>query len=407
MRKLLLISFSLLLPMLASAFSGNAEVDGIWYKIVTKAKTAEVISAQGGSVYSGDIIIPPTIEYDGVTCVVSSINAGAFYECGNLTSVIIGDNVTSIEGVAFLNCSSLTSVTIGTSVKFIGDRTFGGCTSLTSVNISDLDAWYKISFVVETSNPLYYAHHLFLNGEEVKDIAISNSITNINTYAFYGCSSLKSVVIPNSVTYINGFAFFKCENLTTVTIGNSVTTIDSRAFAGCPELTDFICYAVNTPNIYSDTFAGSYIDYATLHVPAASVNKYLNATYWRNFQNIVAIDENASLKCETPTISYSEGKLLFDCATEGVEFVTSVSFADESMQHSSEIPFATTYRVSVYAKKDGYDDSGVATCDVDFAKMIGDVNGDGEITIADAVEIVNTILANNGGDDSQGSSNKD
>ena len=401
--KKLLSFLMLMLPIGASAFSGEAEVDGIWYKIVTKAKTAEVIGSKG-TAYSGDIVIPPTIEYDGVTCNVPTINENAFYGCSNLTSVIIGNNVTSIGSSAFYNCNNLTTVTIGTSVKYIGGNAFAGCNSLTSVRITDLEAWCNITF---DSNPLRYAHHLFLNDEEVKELAIPNSVTVIKNMAFSGCSSLTDVIIPNSVTNIGATAFNGCNNLTTITIGNSITDISSWAFENCPELTDFYCHAVTVPTIYSYTFAGSYIDYATLHVPAVSIDKYKSSSYWITFQNIVALDENATLKCSTPTISFDNGKLSISCEMEGVEFVSSVSFADESMHHSSEIPFATTYRISVYAKKDGYDDSDIVTCDVDFSKMIGDVNGDGEITIADAVEIVNTILGKNNAGDLQEGSNGD
>lgn len=45
------------LPLMASAFSGNAEINGIWYLIVTKAKEAKVIKPESGN-YSGDIVIP-------------------------------------------------------------------------------------------------------------------------------------------------------------------------------------------------------------------------------------------------------------------------------------------------------------------------------------------------------------
>ena len=53
------------------------------------------------------------------------------------------------------------------------------------------------------TNPLFYAHHLFLNGEEVKDVIIPNNITSINDGVFDGCSELSSVVIPDEVTSID------------------------------------------------------------------------------------------------------------------------------------------------------------------------------------------------------------
>ena len=132
----------------------------------------------------------------------------------------IGNSVTSIGDYAFQYCKALTSVTIGNSVTSIGEYAFEYCFSLTSVNISDIAAWCGISFSGSSSNPLYYAHHLFLNGEEVKDLVIPNSVTSIRWYAFQRCSSLTSVTIGNSVTTIGYSAFSDCSSLTSVTITN-------------------------------------------------------------------------------------------------------------------------------------------------------------------------------------------
>ena len=110
--------------------------------------------------------------------------------------------MTSIGDEAFRGCSGLTSVTIGSGVESIGGRAFEYCSGLTSVHISDIAAWCKIDFDDFNSNPLSYAHHLYLNGEEVKDLVIPNSVTSIGDYAFYRCSALTSVTIGNSVTSI-------------------------------------------------------------------------------------------------------------------------------------------------------------------------------------------------------------
>ena len=150
---------------------------------------------------------------------VNSIGESAFQDCSRLNSVTIGNSVTSIGQQAFSGCSSLNSVTIGNSVTSIGRQAFSGCTSLTSVTVSDLDTWCKISFSYN-SNPLYYAHHLFMNGEEIKDLVIPESVQTIGGSAFSGCSSLTSVSIPKSITTIGESAFSGCENLTSVTISD-------------------------------------------------------------------------------------------------------------------------------------------------------------------------------------------
>ena len=213
------ISLSILLTMLMSMMGTNAfaydiaveNADGvtIYYNYYNEGKELQV-TRKTFSGYSGNIVIPEEVTYMNRTRKVASI----------------GDN-------AFDYCSGLTSVTIPNCVTSIGAYAFNGCSGLTSVNISDVAAWCGISFSDFQSNPLSYAHHLFLNGEEVKDLVIPNSVTSIRGSAFRGCSGLTSVTIGNSVTSIGNYAFYECSGLTSVTIPNSVTSIGSDAFYKC------------------------------------------------------------------------------------------------------------------------------------------------------------------------------
>ena len=147
--------------------------------------------------------------------------------------LVFDDVVTSIGYHAFYGCTSLTSITIPESVTSIGESAFTDCTSLKSVYISDLLAWCKIDFYNIGASPLRNGAKLYLNGSELTDITIPSDITEIKSYAFYGCTSLTSVTIPDSVTSIGYQAFENCTSLTSVTIPDSVTSIGESAFKNC------------------------------------------------------------------------------------------------------------------------------------------------------------------------------
>ena len=256
-----------------------------------------------------DLVIPNSIK---------NIGNNIFYGCVGLSSVTIPEGVTTICSGAFFGCQGLTCLAIPKTISSIGSEAFRFCSNLSSVQITDIEAWCQITFDGNVSdywlvsNPLAYAHHLFLNGEEIKDLVIPNSITNIRSLAFYGCDGLTNITIPSSVTSIGNGAFWGCRNLSSVIIPNDVTTIEesafancssvtsliigesvssigSKAFATCKELADVYCYAENVPSTDVDAFEESYIDYATLHVPESSISTYETVVPWNNFKNTVKI----------------------------------------------------------------------------------------------------------------------
>ena len=156
-----------------------------------------------------------------------TIDYRAFYNCSGLTTLNIPNSVTTIGSSAFQGCSSLTSISIGNGVSSIGNGAFNSCNALTSVHISSLEVWCQIVFD-HGSNPLEYAHHLYLNGEEVKELVVPSIITSINAYAFYGCSGLSSVTIHKDVTNIGEMAFAYCGDIASITVESGNATYDSR-----------------------------------------------------------------------------------------------------------------------------------------------------------------------------------
>ena len=79
--------------------------------------------------------------------------------------------------------------------------------------------------------------------------------------------------------------------MTKITIGNGVTSIGWNAFHGCSELLDVYCYAEKVASTSKDAFDGSYPEYATLHVPAASVDSYKASAPWSSFGKVVGLTE--------------------------------------------------------------------------------------------------------------------
>ena len=179
---------------------------------------------------------------------VTNIGGSAFSGCKGLTAITIPNSVTSIGGSAFSGCSDLTSVTIGNSVTSIGSDAFYGCSGLTKAEFASIESLCNIKFHGEASNPISSAKHLYIDGQEVKDVIIPNSVMSINEFAFSHCSSLVSVTIPESVMSIGIYAFQNCSGLASITIPSSVTNIGRSAFDGCS------CLPVIDNIQYADTY---------------------------------------------------------------------------------------------------------------------------------------------------------
>lgn len=152
---------------------------------------------------------------------VATISYQSFYACYALTEISIPNTVTTIGGCAFQACSNLISVTIGSGVASIGFYAFYSCYKLSKVVISDPDAWLKISFDRDYANPLTYAHSLYVGDELLTDLVIPGTVTEINQYAFNGCTSITSVYIPQSVKSIGQYAFNGMSSLKTVRYAGS------------------------------------------------------------------------------------------------------------------------------------------------------------------------------------------
>ena len=212
-----------LILFVASSVWAQILIDELYYDLDTDSHVASVVTPpfydkEHRDYYTGNIIIPATIDYNDVTYVVSSISG--FQGSTGLLSVTIPNSVTSIGNGAFGGCTSLTSITIPESVGSIGEYAFLGCKGLVS-------------------------------------ITIPNTIISIERGTFSECSNLTTINIPNSVTSIGYSAFSDCSNLLSITIPRSVMNIEwndgkneSQLFAGCTSLASIV---VESGNIKYDS----------------------------------------------------------------------------------------------------------------------------------------------------------
>lgn len=290
----------------------NADGKNIYYGIMSG--TEAVVSSPRNDYYSGDIVIPESVTYNGVTYPVTRIEFRAFNYCYSLTSVTIPNSVTCIGNMAFSGCSKLKNIYIPSSVIDIGEYAFSGTAWLENqpdgvVYAGKVVYTYKGTTPSNTSivikeGTLGIADKAFLWCSWLTSVTIPNSVTSIGSYAFNNTAwyknqpdgvvyagkvaigyrgalpsnnsivlqdgtlgiadeaffpmnntnlrKLVSVTIPNSVTFIGGEAFSECYGLTSVNIPNSVIRIGDRAFRRC-DLTS-ITIPNSVTSIGSQTF---------------------------------------------------------------------------------------------------------------------------------------------------------
>jgi len=180
---------------------------------------------------------------DGVT----EIGDSAFYGCGSLEKVTIPDSVTRIESYAFYGCRKMTSAAIPFGVESIGNYAFYDCLSMTEISIPDIvsdigyNAFGGCGNLVKVRIPQYVLDRTIKDVfpsayRNLREIEVSDNVTNIGSKAFYGCESLEEITIPDNVASVGDSAFMYCSSLTSAYLPDGLISVGKNAFNGCSSL---------------------------------------------------------------------------------------------------------------------------------------------------------------------------
>ena len=366
MRKIFL--FAVALCSSASLLADVQLINGINYDLNDDELKATVTAKD--PVYTGDIVIPATVDYDAKTYNVVRIGSNAFQDCAEVTSVSLPEGLVGIGFDAFWNCSMLTSITIPSTVTTIeayafehtgltsftlpntvtafGTYVFNGCTGLTEPIYndkifayipSDYSGTYIVPDGITTINGTAFQNTTNLTG-----VTLPSSLETIESNAFQS-SAITSIVIPNSVTEIGSSAFrssslatitlgtgltsisgncFASTNLTSVTVPEGVTEIRNQAFENCDYLT-----TINLPSTLSDITGDAFAGCRSLeHISVADGNTTFDT---RNDCNalIYTSEDKLVLGCKNSTIP------------DGIEIIGSQAFAGKPIE-SVTIPSTVT-----------------------------------------------------------------
>ena len=300
---------------------------------------------------------------------VNAIGNGAFSGCSSLASINIPNSVTTIRGSAFCNCLSLTSITIPESVTSIEIAAFSGCSSLTNITIPDLvdtigdHAFYNCSSLTNITVSENNKYFSSLNG-----VLFNKDKTELITYP--NGNERTEYTIPDSVTSIIEGAFAYCSNLITVKIPDSVTDITDKTFYVCSSLT-----SVTIPD--SVTHIG-----------------YNAFKYCKNLTSIIIKNPNCEISngkntiWETATIyGYENSTAQAYAETYDRKFVLLIEYTETILGDISGNGEIDLYDAIEIAKAI----MGMRTF-TEEEKLIADFNKDGTVDLYDAIEIARTLL---------------
>ncbi|MDE6302508.1 MAG: leucine-rich repeat domain-containing protein, partial [Clostridia bacterium] len=196
---------------------------------VDLSKSSKALSFEIGSnafaycKYLKDVTLPTNLYVSDNT-----IGERAFAYCEALTDVTIGEKFTNIGQYAFANCTALESITLPAGIKSIADYTFYNCEKLNTLSFtgekSDIDVVIQPELALKKIGKYAFANTALVNGNFNK----FENLRVIGANAFKN-TAITAVTIPDSISVIESGAFYNCDELKTVDIPFLGTNLVSNA----------------------------------------------------------------------------------------------------------------------------------------------------------------------------------
>ena len=218
------------------------------------------ITAANKTGYSGDVVVPNSVSYQGISFDVTALDEKCFYSASNLESVVLPEGITTIPAYAFNSCNNLNHIDIPSSVKEIATYAFIYCSKLEQVDLpvglttlgirsfqsTGISSINLPEGVTEIPQYCFY-------GTPLTSVILGDGITSLGSNCFQSCSKLQSVKLPAHIKTLPSSIFYGCSSLSEIVIPDEVSKIESSAFYGCSALE-----GINIPDSVSSIGSGMF-----------------------------------------------------------------------------------------------------------------------------------------------------
>ncbi len=192
---------------------------------------------------------------------LKNIGIRAFADCEGLTTINLPEGIRRIGSGAFEGCLSVKEVSISSTVTEIDEGAFFACKKLEKLQVAEENNYFYsdgsalfskgktrlLLFCPESSQTDYVFPEsvasldegAFFGCKRIKNLTLSELLTEIPMQAFFGCEAITSLAVPESVTTIYDFAFFGCKSLVYIKLPESLEKIGQNVFSYCKSLESF------------------------------------------------------------------------------------------------------------------------------------------------------------------------